>query len=157
MLNWKLPEKNAAIHFTINDIHLAKSSDYSKAGGDADKEYQGLVNNCLTRRWKTFVLNPEDSKLECIRNRNKSFNSSRGNRENNWFCDKKVGEHSAEILFVENDEHGAIANFGIFYCRLLNGTISLKIGTMSGSWNYKYGRQNVGVPMEVGLLTLGQE
>lgn len=49
MINWKPPEKKAAICFTIDDIHPAKSSDYYEAGGDLDKGQLGLVKWLLDR------------------------------------------------------------------------------------------------------------
>lgn len=49
MVNWKPPEKKAAICFTIDDIHPAKSTDYYEAGGDLDKGSLGLVKWLLDR------------------------------------------------------------------------------------------------------------
>lgn len=48
-MNWKPPGKRAAICFTIDDIHPAKSTDYYEAGGDLDKGSLGLVKWLLDR------------------------------------------------------------------------------------------------------------
>lgn len=55
MLNWKPPGKKAAICFTIDDIHPAKSTDYYEAGGDLEKGKLGLVKWLLDRHPKLKV------------------------------------------------------------------------------------------------------
>lgn len=55
MLNWKPPEKKAAICFTIDDIHPAKSTDFYEAGGDLDNGKLGLVKWLLDRHPKLKV------------------------------------------------------------------------------------------------------
>lgn len=49
MLNWKPPEKKAAVCFTIDDIHPSRSTDFYEAGGDLEKGQLGLVQNLLDR------------------------------------------------------------------------------------------------------------
>lgn len=49
MLNWKPPGKKAAVCFTIDDIHPAKSTDFYEAGGDLEKGALGLVKWLLDR------------------------------------------------------------------------------------------------------------
>ena len=49
MLNWKPPEKKAAVCFTIDDIHPARSTDFYEAGGDLEKGSLGLVKWLLDR------------------------------------------------------------------------------------------------------------
>lgn len=55
MLDWKPPGKKAAICFTIDDIHPAKSSDYYEAGGDMQNGALGLVKWLLDRHPKLKV------------------------------------------------------------------------------------------------------
>lgn len=55
MLNWKPAKKKAAICFSIDDIHPAKSSDYYEAGGDLEKGRLGLVKWLLDRHPKLKV------------------------------------------------------------------------------------------------------
>ena len=52
MLNWKPPHKKAAVCFTIDDIHPAKSTDFYEAGGDLEKGNLRLVNWLLKRHPK---------------------------------------------------------------------------------------------------------
>lgn len=55
MLDW-LPEgKKAAICFTIDDIHPAKSTDYYEAGGDLNNGSLGLVSWLLERHPKLIT------------------------------------------------------------------------------------------------------
>lgn len=49
MLNWKPHSKKAAICFTIDDIHPAKSTDYYEAGGDLEKGSLGKIQWLLDR------------------------------------------------------------------------------------------------------------
>lgn len=55
MLNWKPPEKRAALCFTIDDIHPSEGTDYYEAGGDLDKGKLGLVQWLLERHPKLKV------------------------------------------------------------------------------------------------------
>lgn len=55
MLNWKPANKKAAICFTIDDIHPAKSADYYEAGGDLEKGSLGKVQWLLNRHPKLKV------------------------------------------------------------------------------------------------------
>lgn len=55
MLNWKPKDKKAAICFTIDDIHPAKSTDLYEAGGDLDKGALGKVIWLLNRHPKLIV------------------------------------------------------------------------------------------------------
>jgi hypothetical protein len=55
MINWKPKNKKAAICFTIDDIHPAKSTDLYEAGGDLDKGALGKVMWLLNRHPKLKV------------------------------------------------------------------------------------------------------
>jgi hypothetical protein len=55
MTNWLPAGKKAAICFSIDDIHPAKSSDYYEAGGDLEKGSLGLVKWLLDRHPKLKV------------------------------------------------------------------------------------------------------
>lgn len=55
MLNWKPEGKKAAVCFTIDDIHPAKSSDFYEAGGDLDEGHLGQVKWLLERHPKLKV------------------------------------------------------------------------------------------------------
>ncbi|WP_395064880.1 DUF2334 domain-containing protein [Flavobacterium sp.] len=55
MLYWKPKDKKAAICFTIDDIHPAKSSDLYEAGGDLEKGALGKVMWLLNRHPKLSV------------------------------------------------------------------------------------------------------
>lgn len=55
MINWKPKDKKAAICFTIDDIHPAKSTDLYEAGGDLDKGALGKVMWLLNRHPKLKV------------------------------------------------------------------------------------------------------
>ena len=52
MINWIPEGKKAAICFSIDDIHPAKSSDYYEAGGDLSKGSLGLVTRLLDKHPK---------------------------------------------------------------------------------------------------------
>ena len=52
MIDWLPKGKKAAICFTIDDIHPAKSADYYEAGGDLSKGNLGLVEWLLDRHPK---------------------------------------------------------------------------------------------------------
>ena len=88
-----------------------------------------------------FVINPENYQSEYIKNLNECFNGWGGDREYDWVFNRQVGEHSADILLIRNDEDGVIAGSGISYRKLSAKEVSLDIGIMTGSWTLPAARK----------------
>lgn len=88
-----------------------------------------------------FVINPENYQSEYIKNLNECFNGWGGDREYDWVFNRKVGEHSADILLIRNDEDGVIAGSGISYRKLSGKEVSVDIGIMTGSWTLPAARK----------------
>ena len=88
-----------------------------------------------------FVINPENYREEYIKNLNQCFNGWGGAREYNWVFNRKVGEHSSDILLIRNEEDGVIAGSGVSYRKLMGKEVSLDIGIMTGSWTLPAARK----------------
>ena len=88
-----------------------------------------------------FVINPENYQSEYIKNLNECFNGWGGDREYNWVFNRKVGEHSADILLIRNEEDGVIAGSGISYRKMAGKEVSFYIGIMTGSWTLPAARK----------------
>ncbi|MCY2686973.1 hypothetical protein [Salinimicrobium sp. TH3] len=88
-----------------------------------------------------FVINPENYRSEYIKNLNECFNGWGGDREYDWVFERKVGEHSADILLIRNDEDGVIAGSGVSYRKLEGKGVSVEIGIMTGSWTLPAARK----------------
>lgn len=88
-----------------------------------------------------FIINPENYQSEYIKNLNECFNGWGGHREYEWVFNRKVGEHSSDILLIHNEEDGVIAGSGISYRKLSGKNISVDIGIMSGSWTLPAARK----------------
>lgn len=88
-----------------------------------------------------FIINPENYQSDYIKNLNECFSGWGGNREYDWVFNRKVGEHSSDILLIQNEEDGVIAGSGISYRKLSGKNISVDIGIMTGSWTLPAARK----------------
>lgn len=87
--------------------------------------------------------NPENFQDEYIKNLNIAFDGWGGKKEYDWVFNRKVGNHSSDILLIENEEDGVIAGSGISY-RILSDakrTVEIEIGIMTGSWTLPAARR----------------
>ncbi|RMA58955.1 DUF2334 domain-containing protein [Ulvibacter antarcticus] len=123
MLNWKPQNKKAAICFTIDDIHPAKSTDAYEAGGDLDKGVLGLVMELLERHpklkvtlfttasWREISPVPTRKVLASIPSiRDKYFLAKR------WPKDKmNLENHSDFVNFLNTMERAEIAYHGLYH------------------------------------------
>ncbi|WP_299758418.1 DUF2334 domain-containing protein [uncultured Pontibacter sp.] len=124
MLTW-LPEgKKAAICFSIDDIHPAKSSDYYEAGGDLDKGSLGLVKWLLDRHpklkvtlfttadWREISPVPTRKLLASIPYlRDKVFLAKRWKKGT-----MQLDRHPEFVEFLNNMERAEIAFHGLYHC-----------------------------------------
>jgi hypothetical protein len=88
-----------------------------------------------------FIINPKDYQSQYIKNLNESFNGWGGEKEYEWAFKRKTGEHSSDILLIENEEDGVIAGSGISYRKLTDKDGSIDIGIMTGSWTLPAARK----------------
>lgn len=123
MLNWRPQNKKAAICFTIDDIHPAKSTDAYEAGGDQDKGALGLVMELLDRHprlkvtlfttanWREISAVPTRKVLASIPSiRDKFFLAKR------WPKDKMNLENHPEFVnFLNTMERAEIAYHGLYH------------------------------------------
>lgn len=123
MLNWKPPGKKAAICFTIDDIHPAKSTDYYEAGGDLNKGGLGLVNWLLERHpqlkvtlfttanWREISPVPTRKALAAIPGiRDKFFLAKR------WKKDvMNLENHPEFVQFLNDMERAEIGYHGLYH------------------------------------------
>ncbi|MGJ8665820.1 MAG: DUF2334 domain-containing protein [Patiriisocius sp.] len=123
MLNWKPQNKKAAICFTIDDIHPAKSSDAYEAGGDLEKGALGLVMELLNRHpklkvtlfttanWREISGTPTRKLLASIPFlRDKFYLAKR------WPIDKmNLENHPEFVTFLNTMERAEIAYHGLYH------------------------------------------
>ncbi|MDX1718621.1 MAG: hypothetical protein R3353_00535 [Salegentibacter mishustinae] len=88
-----------------------------------------------------YIINPDNYQSEYIKNLNECFNAWGGDREYNWVFNRKIGEHSSDILLIENEEDGVIAGSGISYRKLSGKNETIDIGIMTGSWTLPAARK----------------
>lgn len=123
MINWKPPGKKAAICFTIDDIHPAKSTDFYEAGGDLEKGKLGLVKWLLDRHpklkvtlfttanWREISPVPTRKVLAKIPQlRDKHFLAKR------WKMDKmNLVNHPEFVSYLNNMDQAEIAFHGLYH------------------------------------------
>lgn len=124
IVDW-LPEgKKAAICFTIDDIHPAKSSDGYEAGGDLEKGSLGLVKWLLDRHpklkvtlfttadWRELSPVPTRKLLASIPYvRNKVFLAERWKKGT-----MQLDRHPEFVAFLNSIERMEIALHGLYHC-----------------------------------------
>ncbi|PRY13315.1 uncharacterized protein DUF2334 [Pontibacter ummariensis] len=124
MINW-LPEgKKAAICFTIDDIHPAKSTDYYEAGGDLEKGSLGLVQWLLERHpklkvtlfttadWREISPVPTRKLLASIPQLRDQFYLAALWEKGTMRLDR----HPEFVNFLNNMERTEIALHGLYHC-----------------------------------------
>ncbi|MDT0677471.1 DUF2334 domain-containing protein [Autumnicola musiva] len=123
MLKWKPSNKKAAICFTIDDIHPAKSSDYYEAGGDLENGQLGLVKWLLDRHpqlkvtlfttanWREISPKPTKKILASIPGvRDKFYLAKR------WPKDKmNLERHPEFVKFLNGMQRAEIAYHGLYH------------------------------------------
>ena len=88
-----------------------------------------------------LIINPSDFQSQYIHNLNECFNGWGGKSEYQWVFERKVGEHSSDILLIENDYDGVIAGSAITYRKLKDEKTVIDIGIISGSWTLPAARR----------------
>ena len=88
-----------------------------------------------------LIINPSGFQSQYIDHLNECFNGWGGKSEYQWVFERKVGEHSPDILIIENDEDGVIAGSAITYRRLKDEKTAIDIGIISGSWTLPAARR----------------
>ena len=124
MIDWMPAGKKAAVCFTIDDIHPAKSSDYYEAGGDLDKGSLGLVKWLLDRHpklkvtlfttadWREISPVPTRKLLAAIPGlRDKFFLASRYKKGT-----MRLDRHPEFVDFLNHMERAEIAFHGLYHC-----------------------------------------
>lgn len=120
-----LPEgKKAAICFTIDDIHPAKSTDYYEAGGDLDKGSLGLVKWLLDRHpklkvtlfttadWREISPVPTRKLLAAVPQLRDKFYLAELWEKGTMQLDR----HPEFVHFLNNMERAEIAFHGLYHC-----------------------------------------
>ena len=123
MLDWKPPGKKAAICFTIDDIHPARSTDYYEAGGDLEKGALGLVKWLLDRHpqlkvtlfttadWREISPVPTRKVLASIPQvRDKFFLAKRWKKGT-----MNLENHPEFVRFLNNMERAEIGFHGLYH------------------------------------------
>lgn len=90
---------------------------------------------------ENFIINPKDYQTEYIKNLNECFNGWGGEREYEWGLNRKIGEHSSDILLIENEQDGVIAGSAVSYRKLAGKDRAFDIGIMTGSWTLPAARK----------------
>ena len=90
---------------------------------------------------ENFIINPANYEQDYIKNLNICFGNWGGEKEYEWGLERKVGEHSTDIMLIENEEDGIIAGSAVSYRELRSKKNSLKIGIMTGSWTLPTARR----------------
>ncbi|MCY2686972.1 DUF2334 domain-containing protein [Salinimicrobium sp. TH3] len=123
MLNWKPPGKKAAICFTIDDIHPAKSTDFYEAGGDLEKGALGLVKWLLDRHPKlkvTLFTTADWREISPVPTR-KVLASIPGLREKFYLARRwkkgtmNLENHPEFVQFLNEMERAEIAYHGLYH------------------------------------------
>lgn len=123
MLNWKPPGKKAAVCFTIDDIHPAKSTDFYEAGGDLEKGALGLVKWLLDRHpqlkvtlfttanWREISPVPTRKVLAAIPGlRDKFYLSKRYKKDT-----MNLERHPEFVQFLNGMERAEIGFHGLYH------------------------------------------
>lgn len=123
MINWKPPGKNAAVCFTIDDIHPGKNTDYYEAGGDLEKGRLGLVKWLLDRHpqlkvtlfttanWREISPVPTRKLLSSIPGlRDKFYLSKRLKKDT-----MNLERHPEFVNFLNNWDSAEIAFHGLYH------------------------------------------
>lgn len=123
MTNWLPAGKKAAICFTIDDIHPAKSSDYYEAGGDLDKGSLGLVKWLLDRHpklkvtlfttadWRQISALPTRKWLAAVPVLRDKFYLAKRWKKGTMQLDR----HPEFVRFLNNMERAEIALHGLYH------------------------------------------
>jgi len=124
MVDWLPKGKKAAICFTIDDIHPAKSSDFYEAGGDLSKGSLGLVEWLLDRHpklkvtlfttadWREISPVPTRKLLAAIPKLRDKFFLAKLWKKGSMQLDK----HPEFIEFLNHMERAEIALHGLHHC-----------------------------------------
>ena len=88
-----------------------------------------------------FVINPENYSQQYIKNLNACFGHWGGDAEYDWGLERKIGNHSTDIMLIENEEDGVIAGSAVSYRELSGPKRSCEIGIMTGSWTLPAARR----------------
>jgi len=124
MIDWLPKGKKAAICFTIDDIHPAKSSDYYEAGGDLSKGNLGLVEWLLDRHPKlktTLFVTADWREISGVPTR--KLLASIPKLRDKYFLAKlwkkgtmQLDRHPEFIEFLNSMERTEIALHGLHHC-----------------------------------------
>ncbi|MDR3227861.1 MAG: hypothetical protein LBT53_00335 [Puniceicoccales bacterium] len=122
--NWLPAGKNAAVCFTIDDLHPQKSTDYYESGGDLDK---GVLRHLLfllrrhpklrvtlftTADWREISSKPTRKLLAAIPQlRDKFFLAPRFPKGA-----MQLDRHPEFVRFLKNIEQAEIALHGLYHC-----------------------------------------
>lgn len=123
MLNWKPPEKKAAICFTIDDIHPSTSTDYYEGGGDLEKGNLGLVKWLLDRHpqlkvtlfttanWREISPVPTKKILAAIPGLRDKFYLAKRYKKNTMNLER----HPQFVEYLNKMERAEIAFHGLYH------------------------------------------
>jgi hypothetical protein len=82
-----------------------------------------------------IVINPESFQSQYIRYINECFSHWGQDKEYDWAFNRRVGEHTADIMIIRNEEDEVIAGSAVTYRKLEKPDGShIDIGIMTGSW-----------------------
>lgn len=124
MIDWLPKGKNAAVCFSIDDIHPGKSTDEYEAGGDLDKGSLGLVQWLLDRHpnllvtlfttadWREISSVPTRKLLASIPVIRDKFYLARRYPKGTMRLDR----HPEMVTFLNNSERMEVALHGLYHC-----------------------------------------
>lgn len=124
MTDWLPAGKKAAICFTIDDIHPAKSSDYYEAGGDQANGNLGLVQWLLNRHPKlkvTLFTTADWREISPVPTR-KLLASVPGLRDKFFLAERwkkgtmRLDRHPEFVAYLNSLERTEIALHGLYHC-----------------------------------------
>lgn len=90
---------------------------------------------------KEFIINPKNYQTEYIGHLNECFNGWGGQKEYDWVFNRKIGNHSSDLMLIQNEQDGVIAGSGISYRKLCDNKTTIEIGIMTGSWTLPAARK----------------
>lgn len=84
---------------------------------------------------ENITINPENYRSEYIKYLNECFNGWGQEKEYDWAFNRTVGDKSADIMLIHNEEGDVIAGSAVTYRKLHKPSGgAMDIGIMTGSW-----------------------
>lgn len=123
-MQWLPPGKEAAVCFTIDDIHPGKSTDYYEAGGDLEKGSLGIVKKLLDKHPKlkvTLFTTADWREISSVPTR-KLLAGIPGLRDHFYLANRypkgtmQIDRHRDFIDFLNSQEQMEVALHGLYHC-----------------------------------------